>query len=126
MTLKGDLPADMLSDFLDLEAFGEPVTYFAGGDLSSTGREIAAVIERTAPATQGFDRSVQRPVVVEAWIAREAEKGVVAVDIVRDLFRFPAHIGEREAIWRVEKQLHADEGAWRLLLIQQDPTRGRR
>ena len=115
MTLKTQLKNDTLNCLLNLDEFGELITYTPKG---GTAKSIRAVVDRRRIIPAGEDSGRTLINQVEIVIANEATYGVSSINKGGDLVSLPERIGGALVNWVVADILRQDDGAWHLLLTK--------
>jgi len=114
MSFKDRLLADVKYTILNLDEFGENVSYTPFGNSPKL---IKAIVRRDRLDSPGQDQSRLLAKQCEVWIANDNEAGILAVTKGEDLISMPVYEEAGSAVdWRVIEVLHKDHGLWHLLV----------
>ncbi len=113
MSLKNELSRDIINTFLNTDEFAEDISYITDTGVS---RVIKAIVnrQRIKPSPENSGRILLNQ--VEIIIANDAENGLASINKGRDMFVFPALLGQAPVQWVVIDIIDHDSGAWHLLL----------
>ncbi len=117
MTFKTIQAVDMANTILNVNEFGESITYV---DKSSTEKTIKAIVERGRldHGQEGGDFAGKE---IEILIANHATNGMTSIntgETGQDTVKVPEFVGQAAIVWRVAEIVKNDDTTWTLRCVK--------